>query len=190
MFVSRGRVWGCRSGTGGNKVCVNAKAVGNDNPGNNSPGITVGITIGSGAVGQGARQELHGLKGAGTHSCKIFLTWPLPGSWGLCTGTKLGKVEFPCGVGARKELGYPGSTAQPQQGQQSLSVSVHLSVSCTLWGPLTQCNGLCSLGVGFFYQDKLPIIEKQAAIMCSVWGCCLWRDLALVGGFGTILSQS
>lgn len=45
MFVSRGRVWGCRSGTGGNKVCVNAKAVGNDNPGNNSPGITVGITI-------------------------------------------------------------------------------------------------------------------------------------------------
>lgn len=40
VLLSRGRVWGFRSGTGGNKVCVKAKAVGND-----SLGITVGITI-------------------------------------------------------------------------------------------------------------------------------------------------
>lgn len=41
-----------------------------------------------------------------------------------------------------------------------------------------------ALGVGFFYQDKFTIIEKQAVVMCSVWGCCLWRDLAPEGGLG------
>lgn len=115
MFVSRGRVWGCRSGTGGNKVCVNAKAVGNDNPGNNSPGITVGITIGSGAVGQGARQELHGLKGAGTHTAaKYSLPGHFQGPGGSAQAQNLAKWSF--------HVGW-------EQGKSSVTLAVLLSPS-------------------------------------------------------------
>lgn len=145
LFLSRGRVWGCRSGPG--------------------------AVFGKGITAQGSLSEHLGTgssAGAGTHSCKIFLTWPPPGHWGLCTGTKLRKVKFPWGGGSKERAHLL------QQGQQSLWISVHLSVSCTLWRPLTQCNDSCSLKVGFFYQDKLPVTAKQAAIMCSVWGCCLW----------------